>query len=251
MKKASTSSSVTRYQSTDRCQTYELPSKKSFSRSSFSFHLNFRCKRKNYFVNLPSTSVVIVCYNEWPSMLLRTIHSVYNRSPRELLKEIIVVDDASTIPELKTPLDDYVLKNFDGRVKIRRLEQRAGLIVARMEGAKAATGEVIIFLDGHMEVSRVYRFFYSHEFSIKLQANVNWMPPLLEPIVMSPTTVTTPAMDSLVHQTFQYFELKVLRGVFNEIMWYQWNTPTRLDQWLPDQPRQVCNQPRSTLFTLI
>lgn len=127
--------------------------------------MNFRCKRKNYFVNLPSTSVVIVCYNEWPSMLLRTIHSVYNRSPRELLKEIIVVDDASTIPELKTPLDDYVLKNFDGRVKIRRLEQRAGLIVARMEGAKAATGEVIIFLDGHMEVSRVYRFLWSRIFN--------------------------------------------------------------------------------------
>lgn len=89
-------------------------------------------------------------------MLLRTIHSVYNRSPRELLKEIILVDDASTKPELKKPLDDYVLKHFDDRVKIRRLEQREGLIVARMEGAKVATGEVIIFLDGHMEVSGVY-----------------------------------------------------------------------------------------------
>lgn len=86
-------------------------------------------------------------------MLLRTIHSVYNRSPRELLKEIILVDDASTKAELKQPLDDYVLKNFDGRVKIRRLEQREGLIVARMEGAKVATGEVIVFLDGHMEVA--------------------------------------------------------------------------------------------------
>lgn len=86
-------------------------------------------------------------------MLLRTIHSVYNRSPRELLKEIILVDDASTKPELKKPLDDYLLKHFDGRVKTRRLEQREGLIVARMEGAKVATGEVIIFLDGHMEVS--------------------------------------------------------------------------------------------------
>lgn len=98
-------------------------------------------------------SIIIIFYNEWPSVLLRTVHSVYNRSPRELVKEIILVDDNSTKAELKG-LEKYVQENFDDRVKVVRLKERKGLIVTRMEGARQATGEVLVFLDSHMEVNR-------------------------------------------------------------------------------------------------
>ena len=59
------------------------------------------CKSKKYYSDLHDVSVVIPFHNEGLSTLLRTIHSLHNRSPDSLLKEIILVDDASTRPYRK------------------------------------------------------------------------------------------------------------------------------------------------------
>jgi glycosyltransferase involved in cell wall biosynthesis len=58
-----------------------------------------RCKSVVYPDDLPTASVVIVFKNERWSPVLRTVYSVLNRSPRHLLKEVILVDDQSDIGE--------------------------------------------------------------------------------------------------------------------------------------------------------
>lgn len=60
----------------------------------------------------------------------------------------------------KSPLDAYLAANLT-KVRAIHLPERSGLIRARLAGARAATAEVLIFLDSHTE------------------ANVNWLPPLL------------------------------------------------------------------------
>ena len=53
--------------------------------------------------------------------------------------------------QLKGPLEDYVNKRYPGLVKIVRNQRREGLIRARIEGWKVASGEVAGFFDAHVE----------------------------------------------------------------------------------------------------
>jgi polypeptide N-acetylgalactosaminyltransferase len=83
---------------------------------------------------LPTASVIFIFKNERWSPVLRSVYSVLNRSPKHLLKEIILVDDQSDIEEMKQKLDDYCKEHFGDIVKILRLPKRLGLIAAKNYG---------------------------------------------------------------------------------------------------------------------
>ncbi|XP_078408319.1 polypeptide N-acetylgalactosaminyltransferase 13 isoform X3 [Cetorhinus maximus] len=162
------------------------------------------CKTKVYQDNLPDTSVVIVFHNEAWSTLLRTIHSVLIRSPKKVLKEIILVDDDSERDFLKKPLENHV-KNLQVPVKIIRMEQRSGLIRARLRGAAASKGQVITFLDAHCECT------------------VGWLEPLLARIKENRTAVVCPIIDVISDDTFEYMAgSDMTYGGFNWKLNFRW-----------------------------
>lgn len=104
------------------------------------------CKSLSYTDKLPTTSVIIIFHNEGWTTLLRTVWSVINLSPPELIKEIILVDDMSTWTFLKRPLQDYI-EVLPEQIKLIRTLKREGLIRARLIGASHATVSFIIIYE--------------------------------------------------------------------------------------------------------
>ncbi|EGD73692.1 glycosyl transferase [Salpingoeca rosetta] len=131
--------------------------------------------------NLPDTSVIFVFYNEHPSVLLRSIHSVLNRTPPQLLKEIILVDDGSDLPWLGQPLEEYV--QLLPKVRIVRNEKRSGLVKARLRGVEESTAQTFTVLDSHIEVEE------------------GWCEPLMARIKGDRTRVLMPQIDSINQET--------------------------------------------------
>jgi len=143
-----------------------------------------QCKELRYNVKeLPTTSVIIVFHNEAWSTLLRTVHSVINRSPQNLLKEIILVDDASERSFLKAPLEEHV-STLGLPVKILRSKERNGLVRARLMGAREAQGDVLTFLDAHCETT------------------TGWLEPLLARIKDRASAVVCPIIDIISDESF-------------------------------------------------
>uniref|UniRef100_A0A8C6WZX9 Polypeptide N-acetylgalactosaminyltransferase n=1 Tax=Neogobius melanostomus TaxID=47308 RepID=A0A8C6WZX9_9GOBI len=162
------------------------------------------CKDNTIHNDLPSTSVIFCFVDEVWSTLLRSVHSVLNRSPPHLLKEIILVDDCSTRDYLKKQLDDYMAQ-FP-KVKIVRLKERQGLIRARMAGAEVAKGEVLTFLDSHIE------------------CNVGWLEPLLERVYLDRRKVPCPVIEVISDQDMSYVLVdNFQRGIFKWPLVFGWS----------------------------
>ncbi|XP_045498617.1 putative polypeptide N-acetylgalactosaminyltransferase 9 isoform X1 [Colias croceus] len=143
------------------------------------------CKQPGrYLEDLPQTSVVICFHNEAWSVLLRTVHSVIDRSPPHLIKEIVLVDDFSDMPHLMQQLDDYM--SALPKVRIVRATRREGLIRARLLGARYVTAPVLTYLDSHCECTE------------------GWLEPLLDRIARNKTTVVCPVIDVIDDNTLEY-----------------------------------------------
>lgn len=162
------------------------------------------CRSKSYPKYLPTASIVIVFHNEAWSTLLRTVYSVIRTSPKGLIKDIILVDDASERDYLGKELEEYVAK-LEVPVKVMRTGKRSGLIRARLIGAAVTKGQIIIFLDAHCECTK------------------GWLEPLLARVAEDRTRVVCPIIDVISDETFEYVTASDMTwGGFNWKLNFRW-----------------------------
>ena len=59
------------------------------------------------------------------------------------------------LEELLKPLDEHIKRQWpDDIVRVIRLATRSGLMRTRLAGVAAATGDVVVIMDSHMEVTK-------------------------------------------------------------------------------------------------
>ncbi|OCT61080.1 polypeptide N-acetylgalactosaminyltransferase 5 [Xenopus laevis] len=161
------------------------------------------CSEQMIHDDLPTTSIIICFVDEVWSTLLRSVYSVLNRSPEHLVKEIILVDDFSTRDYLKEKLDIYLKKI--PKVRVLHLPERHGLIRARIAGANIATGDVLTFLDSHIE------------------CNVGWLEPLLEQVRLNRKKVACPVIEVISALDMSYITVENFqRGIFTWPLNFAW-----------------------------
>eukprot|EP00045_Choanoeca_perplexa_P013057 m.145832 g.145832 ORF g.145832 m.145832 type:complete len:455 (+) comp16223_c0_seq1:93-1457(+) len=171
------------------------------------------CLKKEYYPveHLGTVSVIIIFYNEARSTLLRTVQSVLDRTPPQLLKEIILVDDKSDLEHLGAQLDRDVAEY--AKTKLLRLDNRSGLIRAKVHGAKSAEGDVILFLDSHCEV------------------NDGYLEPLLDRIYRNRKTVAMPIIDAVHFETWEHRTGLLERGIFDWTLTFKWKRLTGAEEY--------------------
>lgn len=168
--------------------------------------MNFRCPEQKYASQLPTVSIIICFYNEHIVTLLRSVTTILKRTPANVLKEIILVDDYSDLDDLKETLEQEIDKiNVNNTIRLVRNDKREGLIRSRVYGSRNATGEVLLFLDSHIEV------------------NVQWIEPLLARVKENRTTLVMPVIDIINADTFAYTSSPLVRGGFNWGLHFKWD----------------------------
>ncbi|XP_041640070.1 probable polypeptide N-acetylgalactosaminyltransferase 8 [Cheilinus undulatus] len=164
-----------------------------------------RCAKKSYPKDLPTLGVVLIYLDEALSILKRALRSIINRTPKNLLKEIIMVDDHSVNEDLKENLDVYVksLEQQNPSIKFTRVRhnEQKGLAAARASGCRAATADVVAILDAHIEV---------HEM---------WAEPLLTQIKADRTVVLSPVFDRVNFDDLQVVPYDAYAHAFDWALW--------------------------------
>ncbi|XP_030222990.1 polypeptide N-acetylgalactosaminyltransferase 18 [Gadus morhua] len=171
------------------------------------------CRNMVYSPDLPQLSVIFIFVNEALSVLLRSVHTVIQRTPAHLLREVILVDDHSNSPELKEHLQRFVdesnAQHGPGFIKMVRHHKQEGLIRSRVSGWRAASAPVVALFDAHVEF------------------NTGWAEPILQRIKEDRTRVVSPSFDNIKFDTFEVEEYPLSAQGFDWELWCRYLNPPK------------------------
>ncbi|CAJ1403881.1 unnamed protein product [Effrenium voratum] len=143
---------------------------------------------------IQTISVVMTAHNE-QQYLKRTLDSIIETTPAEVLVEIILIDDGS-----QPPLE---VSGYD-QVQLRRHERR-GLVKSKMEGGNMARGDMIMFLDAHVKPTK------------------GWYKPILRHVNINYKRVVVPLIPILDGDSWQINNLAVgVKMMFDWQLRFKW-----------------------------
>ena len=154
-------------------------------------------------------SIIMAAHNE-NQYLKKTIDSIMNNTPLDVLSEIILVDDASE-PPARMILDEL---NYP-LLKVIRNEDRQGLIRSKTIGSRGSSGEILVFLDAHV---RTYP---------------GWLEPLVKLTSENYRRIAVPMIPVLDETTWEQIDDFVgMKLIFDWKMDFIWYTDD-LDDYVP------------------
>ncbi|CDI85159.1 UDP-N-acetyl-D-galactosamine:polypeptide N-acetylgalactosaminyltransferase T3, putative [Eimeria praecox] len=147
------------------------------------------CKALEYNLqDLPAASVLMVFYNEPFSTLMRSVHSVLNKTPPALLHEVVLLDDGSDHVDVAASGNGKLQRYVDllPKVRLLRSPRREGIVGARLRAIRAAEAPIFVVLDSHIEVQD------------------QWLEPLVSRIQQDPRRIVMPQVDGIDAETFEH-----------------------------------------------
>eukprot|EP00177_Eucheuma_denticulatum_P000785 GFKZ01001419.1.p1 GENE.GFKZ01001419.1~~GFKZ01001419.1.p1 ORF type:complete len:506 (-),score=59.27 GFKZ01001419.1:99-1616(-) len=166
------------------------------------------CGRYRFDVEkMPTASVIVTVQNEQSGMLSLTVHTLLARTPPSLLKEIIIVDDNGA-GDLRTDVNETELEELrkvSEKVTVLTNDRREGVARCRMRGSRAAHGDVLVFVDSHVEM-----------------LSATWLEHLLLPITENPRTLAAQTLDIISDLDWTYGPGSgdLLYGVITDQFWF-------------------------------
>lgn len=132
---------------------------------------------------------IIVDFNEDQFYALKmTLQSIIAHTPDSLYKEIIVLDDGTTSPEVRTHAAKYMKAQNIHKLKGFRSDDYEGSSLARFKASKVAEGNTLVFLHSSVAV------------------NEGWLSPLLQALHEDPHSIVVPHFDSFL-SNYQFHRL--------------------------------------------
>ena len=184
------------------------------------------------------TDVLITFVEEQPTVLVRTLRTILEKTPPKFLKKIILLDDGSsddylkdTYPKPNTPRFDpskstyrwqgedpnaakpflEYLKAMDPKIEYVKLP-RGGFIKARIAGIKHSTAQTFTVMESHAEPID------------------GWLTSLLWEVQKNPKTLANPVITQIHHHSFAFLNPVYQMMNYNYLFEMKWGTlEKRLD----------------------